>query len=703
MNGAPPMTRLFDPRAVAVIGASRDPEKIGYKIVANMVASGSRARIHPVNPRGGEICGLPVSRSLAEVPAPLDLAIISIPAARVFDAVVECARAQVPFVTIITSGFSEIGRVEEERRIVSYAREHGMRILGPNVFGLYSARASLNAGFGPRDIRPGHMAIITQSGAMGGAMIGKTAAEGIGLSAIIPLGNKADIDEADLLDTLRDDPDTEIILIYMEGVKQGARLIRALDATTRRKPVIVVKTGRSRRGALAAASHTGALAGADEVFDDLMRQCGVLRAETLEDALVWCRFLMDAPLPGGENVVVLTNGGGAGVAAADAAEKFGLALQDDPATLARVFAPVTPELGSTKNPIDFTGQAGVAEYAAALRAALRESSCHSVVAVYCETALLAFDQIAPEIEAIHAEYGKGGKPVVFCLLGGPAAGRALGTLKQAGVPAYGEIYTAVSCLGALHVHARRLASPFEEPARIPIDRVAVDHLLASARTEGRRYLLAPEGYALLELIGVPTPETHIARTLEQALVQAGGMGYPVVFKVLSPDILHKSDVGGVALDLQNRAEAIAGYEAIMRNSRQRRPGARILGVEVTKMVPPGAEVIVGARRDPSLGPIIMFGLGGVYVELIGDVAFRSVPVTRAEILKMMRETRAHRLLLGVRGEKARDVGAAVDCVIRLASLLEACPEIADIEVNPLAVFAEREGACAMDVRVGLEQ
>jgi acyl-CoA synthetase (NDP forming) len=578
-----------------------------------------------------------------------------------------------------------------------------MRILGPNIFGLYSARASLNAGFGPADIRPGKVAIITQSGAMGGAMIGKTAAEGIGLSAIVPLGNKADIDEADLLEYLRDDPETEIVLIYMEGVKQGQRLVRALDVTSRRKPVIVVKTGRSRRGALAAASHTGALAGADGVFDDLMRQCGVLRAERLEDALAWCRFFMDAPRPAGENVVIVTNGGGAGVAAADACEKYGLRLHDDLATLERVFSPHTPDLGSTKNPIDFTGQATPQDYDKALAAALKEPSCHTVLAVYCETALLAFDHLDADIAVTYAKYASAGKPIAFCLLGGEAANRCLAALRQAGVPAYGEIYTAVSCLGALHAHARRLESPTEEPLRAEIDIAAIERLLAPARAEGRHFLLAPEGYALLKALGLRAPETHVARTLEQALVHAGAMGYPVVLKIISPDIVHKTDAGGVALDLESRDEVIAGYEAIMRSCRQRRPDARILGVEVTRMVSSGAQVIIGARRDAAFGPIVMFGLGGVYVELLGDVAFRSIPLTLADILAMIKETRAHRLLLGMRGEPARDLSAVIDCVVRLAALIEACPGIADIEVNPLAVFAEQQGACAMDVRVALRE
>ncbi len=695
------LTRLFAPRAVAIVGASPDPTKIGYKIMRNLVHNRTSAHIHPVNPKGGEILGLPVSRSIGEIPEPVDLAVISIPADRVYGAVVDCAAASIPFAIIISSGFSEVGRLEEEQRIVAYAREHGVRIVGPNVFGIFSARASLNAGFGPRDIRPGKLAIISQSGAMGGAMIGMTSVAGIGLSAIIPLGNKADIDEADLLDFFRDDPETEIVLIYMEGVKQGERLLASLSATARRKPVLVIKTGRSHRGALAAASHTGALAGADEVFDDLMRQAGALRAERLDEALAWCRFLMHAPAPAGENLVVVTNGGGAGVSAADACEKFGVRMHDDAATLQRVFGPYTPPLGSTKNPIDFTGQATPADYERALEAALADPSCHMVLAIYCETALLPFESLTESLIGLHEKFRRARKPVAFCLLGGEGSAQCMATLQQADIPAFGEIYTAVSCLAALQAHTRRARSAIEEPVRAAVDAAAAAKIVATAKAEGRGFLLAPEGYALLKAIGLRAPESHVARTLEQALVHATAMGFPVVLKVISPDIIHKSDAGGVALDLESRDEVIAGYEAIMRNCRQRRPGARILGVEVTRMVSSRSEVIVGARRDSAFGPIVMFGMGGVFVELLGDVAFRSIPLTRSDVMAMMKETRAYRLLLGVRGDSARDLPATIDAIVRLASLVEQCPEIADIEVNPLSVFAEGEGVCATDVRVAV--
>jgi acyl-CoA synthetase (NDP forming) len=351
----PDIKDLFEPKSLAVIGAARDENKIGYKILKNILTGGYRGKVYPVNPQGGEILGLQSYRTVEEVNGPVDVASIVIPAKFVFEAVQSCAKKGVKYLTIISSGFSEIGNNEEERRIVSYARDHGMRVLGPNIFGIYSAAASLNATFGSSGIIPGQVAIVTQSGALGIAMIGKAAVENIGLAAIVSVGNKTDVDEADLLEYLVIDPNTKIVLMYIEGVRDGERLIRAVKKTTQKLPVVVIKSGRSERGAIAAASHTGSLAGSDEIFDAIMRQCGVLRAEGVEEAFNWCKFLANTPYPSGENTVIVTNGGGIGVMATDACEKFGVRLYDDMVALKEVFSTVTPEFGSTKNPVDLTG------------------------------------------------------------------------------------------------------------------------------------------------------------------------------------------------------------------------------------------------------------------------------------------------------------------------------------------------------------
>ncbi len=704
MTALPDIRYLFEPRATAVIGASHNPEKLGYKILANIRASGYPGPVYPINPKGGTILGWDVYPTIERVQAEIDLATIVIPKASVMAAVEGCAAAGVRFLSIITSGYSEVGNLADERQLVEYAHQHGMRVLGPNIFGIYSAMPPLNATFGPADIQPGAVAIVSQSGALGAAMIGKTKAQNIGLSTIVSVGNKADIDEADLLAYLVANDRTHVILLYIEGIKQGEKLVRALKTAALKKPIVVIKSGRSKRGAMAAASHTGSLAGADEIFSDVARQVGVHRAESIEDALDWCAYLASAPLPRGENTVIITNGGGMGVLAADACEKYGVRLLDDQALLREAFGRVVPSFGSTKNPIDLTGQATVDDYRAAVEAAYAHPDIHALVILGCETAILTAERLPEALEARFTA-NRRHKPAVFSFLGGSDVEQTIETLKRTGMPIYTDVYDAVSCLGThfadyRHLTRTEVSGPHvtsADPADIDVP--AIERLVAAARQAGRSFLLAQEGQALLAAAGIASPKSLVARTLQEALAHAETIGYPVVLKVVSPDILHKSDAGGVALDLEDPDELIDAYQAILRSSRRYRPKARIVGVEVGQMVRPGIETILGARRDASLGPVIMFGLGGVYVEVMKDVAFRALPVDRQEIRSMMQDIRTYPLLLGVRGEDPKDIECVADCLMRVARVLTHCQGISDIEVNPLVVYDQSQGAIAVDVRV----
>jgi len=338
----------------------------------------------------------------------------------------------VKFLVLITSGFSEVGNIDEERRIVDFARQHQMRILGPNIFGIYSSMAPINATFGTREVRPGNVAIITQSGALGLAMIGKTAVENIGLSAIVSVGNKADINETDLLGYLASHRDTRVILMYIEGVKDGDKLVGVLKETTRLKPVVVIKSGRSKAGAMAAASHTGSLAGADEIFSDIMKQTGVLRAESIQEAFSWCKYLATAPSPRGENVVIVTNGGGIGVMAADACEKYGVGLYDDIETMEKAFAGAVPSFGSAKNPVDITGGATASDYERALKVSLKNDAIHAVVCLGCETAVFSGDQLSETAQKVYSQ-AKSNKPMIFSFFGGPQMEKTVDHLKVNGI------------------------------------------------------------------------------------------------------------------------------------------------------------------------------------------------------------------------------------------------------------------------------
>ncbi len=694
---------LFEPRNVAVVGASTNPAKIGYRLVQNIVTSGYEGGIYPVNPRGGEVLGHPSVKSVRDIEVPIDLACIAVPSQYVFDAVKDCADKGVGNVAIITSGFSEVGNAEEEHKIAEYAKERGTRILGPNIFGIYVAHSKMNATFSAGKICPGHVAIVTQSGAIGIAMIGKTAAENIGLSAIVSVGNKADIDESDLLDYLVDDPQTKTILMYIEGVKDGVRFVETLKRATVRKPVVVIKSGRSKRGAVAVASHTGSLAGSDEIFDSIMRQCGVLRAESIQEAFNWATFLAESPPLDGENCTIVTNGGGIGVMATDACEKYGIKLYDDAEVLVEKFRNATPELGSVKNPIDITGAASGEDYKKALQASFDYEDFHSCISLYCETATMDERELAQAIEEKYRVY-EGKKPVVFSLFGGEELVRTADALRKKGVPVYNDVYEAVSVMGALYfTHAYRKRAKNQAYARDlmkdQIDIEAVRKIVAGVRKDSRNFLLAPEAQDMMRAAGIPVPESRIAKNLKQAVEYAEEIGYPVVMKVVSRDILHKSDAGGVALDLLNKEEVLDAYQAIMHNCRQYDRSAKIDGIEIAKMVKPGVETIIGARRDSVFGPILMFGLGGIYVEVMKDVAFRSLPITKREVNDMISEIRSYPLLLGVRGEAPKDIQTIHESLLKVGALIQLCEDITDIEINPLVAYEQGEGCLALDARI----
>ncbi len=692
------MRSLFEPRAIAVIGASANPGKIGYRIVENVVRSGYRGGVFPINPRGGEILGLRVYPALAEVEGEVDVAVIAIPAEGVIDAVEACGAHGVKHLVVITSGFSEVGNLEAERRIVRLAREHGMRVLGPNIFGIYSAAGSLDATFGPGGIEPGSVAIVTQSGALGIAMIGKTATESVGLSALVSVGNKADIDEADLIEYLASDDRTRAVLMYIEGVKDGDRLQGILADVTRRKPVVVIKAGRSKRGSMAAASHTGSLAGADEVFDSVMRQSGVLRAESVQEGFSWVRYLASAPLPPGDETVIVTNGGGIGVMATDACEKYGVVLYDDQPVLAETFSGAMPDFGSSKNPVDLTGQATAEDYERALDAVLAEDRMHAAIALYCETALFDTSRFADLLREVYARYRER-KPIVFSLFGGGEIEAVIRDLRGEGIPVFGDVYEAVSALGALYRARRRQRARAEPPEAVDLPIAEIRRVLDAARADGRTFLLAPEAAQVAAHLGLDVPRSTLARNLDETVRAAGEIGYPVAMKIVSKDIVHKSDAGGVALDLENEDEVVDAYQAILRSARAHVPDAVIGGVEVAEMVRPGVETIVGARQDPSFGPVVMFGLGGVYVEVMKDVAFRAAPVGRATASEMISDLRSYPILLGVRGESRKDIDAIADVVVKLSHLIDRCREIADIEINPLVVYDRGRGTRTVDMRI----
>ncbi len=688
---------LFNPRHVAVVGASHSEGKIGYTVLKNIIDSGYKGRIYPINPKGGEILGKKVYTDIFSVDGEIDLALIVVPASIAVSAVEACAKKGVKFAIVITSGFSEIGNIDAEREMVEKAREYGMRILGPNVFGIYSAVPPINATFGPSKVRPGNIAVISQSGALGIAMIGKTAEENMGLSTIVSIGNKADITEADILKYVFNDDITKVAFLYIEGLENGKEFMELVKNKPDEMKIVAIKAGRSKVGARAVASHTGSLAGSDKIFDAAFKQSGVLRADSLEEGFNWVATLAACPRPAGNNVVIITNGGGIGVLAADACEKYGVKLAGDMELLKRTFGDVIPKFGSYKNPVDLTGQAGGEDYREALERALKDDNIHAVIALYCQTDMTPLEPLMDTFLEMQKKYGSK-KPIIYSLFGGEGTAKLLEELKGKGIPAFEDVEDAVSSLNALYRAYEKKEEG--EVENIEMDESGIRRVIQSVAEEGRRQLLGTEAKEVMKAAGMDVPPFRVAKSINEAVEAAGEIGYPVVMKVVSEDIVHKTDIGGVLLDIDNEKEVVEGYEAILRNCKQYAPKANIRGVEIAKMVPDGVETIVGATTDPSFGKVLMFGLGGIYVEVLKDVAFRVAPVSRREISRMMREVNSYPLLLGVRGESRRDIDSVADAIYRIGILVNRFPEISELDINPLVVY--EKGAKVLDARINIE-
>ena len=689
-----PLEPLFNPQSVAVIGASHVEGKIGHKVMKNIVESGYKGKVYPVNPKGGEILGYPVYKNTSEIPERVDIAIIVVPA-KIAEEIVDDVAEKAKYIIIITSGFSEVGNVEGEKRLVEAARKHNARILGPNVFGIYSAKPPINATFGPSKIKKGNVAVISQSGALGIAMIGRAADENMGLSAIVSIGNKSDLTEVELLSYLFKDEITKVVFLYIEGMENGREFLNVLRKRPRNKHIIVLKAGRSKAGAKAVASHTGSLAGSDAIFDAALRQVGVLRAEGLEDGLNWVTTIALSPLPRGKNVVIITNGGGLGVIAADTCEKYGLHLFDDMEVLKKTFSDVMPEFGSYKNPVDITGQAGGKEYREALERAFKEPSIHAILALYCDRGDKEMQEIKKALMEVHKRYGN--KPALYTLFGGEGANTILEDLRRDGIPAFSDVEDAVSSLYAIYKTKERKDEGKME--KVEMDREGIIKVIEKVKKEGRRKLLSHEAKEILKYAGIDVPEFHLASGIGEAIKWANKIGYPVAMKIVSEDVIHKTDVGGVILNIENENEAAEAYEAIITNCRRNVPHARVRGVEVTKMLPKGVETIVGATTDASFGKVVMFGLGGIYVEVMKDVSFRVAPLPKKEIKRMVREIESYPLLAGVRGERKKDVDAIVDVIYKVGLLVTEFDEIEELDINPLMVY--ERGAKVADARMSI--
>jgi len=694
---------LFHPGSVAVVGASRNPEKVGYGVFANLVQAGFPGKIYGVNPGGGELFGHPLYPSIEAIPGPVDLGVFVVPPNAILEGIPRLASKGMCAGIVISAGFKEIGGagVALERSLREAAISAGVRVLGPNCLGLIDTHASLNASFSRGTPPKGFISFFSQSGALCTAVLDWAIGRNVGFSKFLSLGNKADISESDILEFLADDPSTRVILGYVESIDDGRRFLRAARNVTRRKPVIIVKAGATAAGARAASSHTGSLAGSDRAYAAAFRQGGVLRADTVEDLFDLALGFAMQPLPRGDRLLILTNAGGPGILAADTAERLGIPLAEVSASLRERILPAVPSTASLGNPVDIIGDARADRYESVLSALRDEPSVDSVLVLLTPQAMTQPEETA---RATVSAFAGSGKTVFASFLGEATVASSRRILSDGGVPNYAVPERAVQTLSAMlrYSRIRSAAGQEEEAPTIPPENAK--RLVGEALAGGRRALGEEESRGILEAYGFTFPRHAFAGTSDAAVAAYREMGCPsVVMKIVSPQILHKTDVGGVRLGLRGADDVVRAFVEITSSVRRMAPSAWIAGVSIQEMVTGGRELIVGMSRDPQFGPLLMFGLGGIYVEVLKDVSFRVAPVSRRDAEEMVREIRAWPLLAAYRGSEPADEGAIVEALIRVSRLACDFPELQELDINPLLVLPKGKGIRAIDCRMTIAE
>jgi acetyl coenzyme A synthetase (ADP forming)-like protein len=690
------LSSLFTPERVAVIGATEHRGSVGRALVENLQAD-FRGEIVPVNPNYETVCGLDCVDDVSETDA--DLAVVAVPAAAAIDVVREAGAAGIDDVVVITAGFGETGSegADRERELEAAAEEFDLNLVGPNCLGIISTPVGLNATFAPRSAPPGSVSFLSQSGAFVTAVLDWAVDHGVGFKDVVSLGNKAVLDETDFVASWGDDDGTDVIVGYLESIEDGRRFVDVAREVTRETPVVVVKSGRTDAGAQAASSHTGAMAGRDRAYEAGLRQAGVIRADTVQELFDAARVLAGQPVPETDGVAVITNAGGPGVMAADAVGDVPLSLAEFGGDTVDSLRDRLPAGANVYNPVDVIGDADNERLRAAVDTVLADDAVGSAVVIAAPTATLDFDRLAGDVADLQADHGL---PVTTCLMGGERARDADDILVEAGIPNYFDPARAVESLGTLERYREIRTRDDPEPTTYDVDREAAGAVLDRARERGATRL-GVEAMPLLDAYGIPTPAGAVVDSPVDALEVAEEIGDPVVMKIVSPDILHKSDIGGVKVGVEH-ADVYDAFEDLVARARNYQPDATILGVQVQERVEmeSGVETIVGTNRDPQFGPLVLFGLGGIFVEVMEDTAVRVAPLAEADARAMTDEIRAAPLLSGARGRDPVDRAAVAETLCRLSQLVTDFPEIVELDVNPLV--ARSDGVVAVDLRLTLE-
>ncbi|MGE5429749.1 MAG: acetate--CoA ligase family protein, partial [Syntrophomonadaceae bacterium] len=672
-------------------------------ILENILKDDFQGIIYPVNPKERSICGLRVYKYVVDIEDPVDLAVIVYPSSVIHMAVEQCGQKGIKSMVIISAGFREVGGagIERENKIKEIAAIYGISFIGPNCLGVINTdpAVKLNASFARKMPDEGNIAFISQSGALCTAVLDYAIAKHIGFSKFISFGNKADINEIDLLNYLKDDPLTKVILLYLEEISDVQALMdasRKIIAETG-KPILVLKAGRTPEGASAAASHTGALAGSDEVCDAAFRQAGIIRCDDIEQMFNYAIAFAYQPLPKGNRIAIITNAGGPGVLTTDMAIRMGLKLAEFSEETTRTLKSNLPPAANIKNPVDVIGDARAERYNIALNAALKDENVDGAMVILTPQSMTDIKTIAREISEIACQSGK---PVLTSFMGASDVAVGIDILQKKNIPHYQLPENMCRSYACTYGFKKQLEKKHTAaPVFTDVDAEKARCLLKEAVESGRHYLNEEETLNILETYRMPVLPGAVASTCSEAIIVAEDIGYPVVMKIVSDYIVHKSDMGGVVLKISNREEAEEAYKKIIRSAEASIPKGVIKGVLVEKMVKDGEEVILGLKRDPLFGPVIMFGLGGIYVEVFKDVSFRIAPVWKDSVSEMIREIKSYPVLAGVRGKPPRDIESIEVCIERLSQLAVDCPQIKELDINPLIVEEKGKGCFIADARL----
>ena len=690
---------MFAARKIALIGATESEGTVGHSLMVNLMSDKFDGVLYPVNPKRETILGVKAYPSIAEVPETPDLAIIVIPAKAVPGVIRECGDAGVRQAIIISAGFKEAGEagLELERKLVATARECNVRFLGPNCLGVVNLHRNMNASFAPAWPPPGQISVISQSGALCVAILDWAANMHLGLSKIVSFGNKADLNEVDLLTALGNDPQTKVVVAYLESITEGDAFMEVAEETAKAKPVVVLKVGVTQAGARAASSHTGSLAGADMAYWAAFRRSGVIRAENFEALFDYALAFSTQPLPKGERVAIITNAGGPGIMAADAAELIGLSMKAPTAETQEKLRAGLPAAAAVGNPIDVIGDAGPDRYVHSLEHVQKDPNIDAIVVVVTPQNMTKPLELAQRLHATHDRQ----KPLLCVFMGGREVESARNYLMSAGIPNYPAPDRAIAALKAMNDYADWRRRPPRVVTRFAVNRRRVERVLHWLERENITQVAEVEAKQILRAYDFNVLEGHLAVTADEAVAAADRIGYPVVLKITSPDIVHKSDYGGVRINLANAEQVRDAYELMMLRIKRRWPDARIRGGFIEKMGARGREVILGMTRDPQFGPMLMFGLGGIFVEVMKDVTFYLAPITKDEALQMLKGTRSYALLQGARGHAPVDLDAIATAIQRISQLATDYPQIAELDINPFIVGEVGSDPYVADARMTL--